>query len=523
MKFYSQNFVEGQAKFNVYADITSYGGTFSMKSKTLGNGYSTVTNVRAVQLGDSGLYLADEIALTGATGGVYTQSSCKFNIENFNIGSTGSYKPIEESGSGAGNFNLEATAIGMVSKINSASFRSISTKSAVTGALDVTVYSESYTHELSLTVNGRTIFDRSSPSLTTVTLSTSEIKAIYNAQSTSTTAPGILSLRTYQGSNLLGTSTYSVTFTLADIPSLTASYSYSNIWAKNNKGIQNLSYITITGTCAATEGSGGKLTISYQGQKRSTEINGAFTSDLWTCPSAGAYDITVQYDDNRGLSVKTILNTTIVLRPKPEINYEQAPTIQYGRAGGDDYFIPATSGADICLSFPSSTTKDNLFSYIPLEYATSDNSTYRQTSLILKHTLKNKADTTTLINNAVLDFNEDGTLVKSSFIFDTGLANPDTYNYIITASDGLNDEVFPLFKLTTMPPKYTINARPSGQGIAFGGPVANEDNYFDVYWQPRFSSPLPISSGGTGANTLAEAKQNLGLNARVEGTTLILN
>ena len=43
-----------------------------MKSKTLGNGYSTVTNVRAVQLGDSGLYLADEIALTGATGGVYT-------------------------------------------------------------------------------------------------------------------------------------------------------------------------------------------------------------------------------------------------------------------------------------------------------------------------------------------------------------------------------------------------------------------------------------------------------------------
>jgi hypothetical protein len=128
-----------------------------------------------------------------------------------------------------------------------------------------------------------------------------------------------------------------------------------------------------------------------------------------------------------------------------------------------------------------------------------------------------------LINNTVLDFNEDGTLVKSSFVFSTGLANPDTYNYIITASDGLNDEVFPLFKLTTMPPKYTINARPSGQGIAFGGPVANEDNYFDVYWQPRFSSPLPISSGGTGANTLAEAKQNLGLNARVEGTTLILN
>ena len=44
--------------------------------------------------------------------------------------------------------------------------------------MNVTVYSESYTHELSLTVNGRTIFDRSSPSLTAVTLSTSEIKAI---------------------------------------------------------------------------------------------------------------------------------------------------------------------------------------------------------------------------------------------------------------------------------------------------------------------------------------------------------
>lgn len=523
MKFYSQNFVEGQAKFNVYADITTHGGTFSMKSKTLGNGYSTVTNVRTVQLGDSGLYLADEISITGATGGVYTQSSCKFNIENFNIGSTSSYKPIEESGSGAGNFNLEATAIGMVSKINSASFRSISTKSAVTGALDVTVYSESYTHELALTVNGRTIFDRSSPSLTAITLSTSEIKAIYNAQSTSTTAPGILTLRTYQGSNLLGTSTYAVTFTLADVPTLTASYEYTNIWAKDNKGIQNLSYITITGTCAATEGSGGKLTISYQGQKRSIEINGAFTSNLWTCPSAGTYDITVQYDDNRGLSVKTTLNTTVVLRPKPEINYEQAPTIQYGRAGGEDDFIPATSGADICLSFPSSTTKSNLYSYTPLEYATTDNTTYRQTSLILRHTLKNKVGTTTLIDNAAIGFNEDGSLTKSTFVFSTGLANPDTYNYAITASDGLNDETFSLFKLTTMPPKYTINARPSGQGIAFGGPVADEDNYFDVYWQPRFSKPLPISSGGTGANTLAEAKQNLGLNARVEGTTLILN
>lgn len=523
MKFYSQNFIEGQAKFNVYADITPYGGTFSMKTKTLGNGYSTVSNVRAVQLGDSGLYLADEIALTGATGGVYTQSSCKFNIENFNIGSTGSYKPIEESGSGAGNFSLEATAIGMISKINSASFHPLKTSNAVTGALNVTTYSESYTHELSLIVNGRTIFNRSSPSLTAVTLSTSEIKAIYNAWSTSTTALGVLTLRTYQGSSLLGTSTYTVTFILADVPTLTASYEYTNIWAKDNQGIQNLSYITVTGTCAATEGSGGKLTISYQGQKRSIEINGAFTSNLWTCPSAGAYDITVQYDDNRGLSTKTVLHTTIVLRPKPEINYKQAPTIQYGRAGGEDYFIPAASGADICLTFPSSTTKSNLFTYTPITYATADNPTFRESSISLKHSLKNKADTTTLIDNAVLGFNEDGTLVKSSFIFDTGLANPDTYNYIITTSDDLNEEVFPLFKLTTMPPKYTINARPSGQGIAFGGPVAEEDNYFDVYWKPRFSSPLPISSGGTGANTLAEAKQNLGLNARVEGTTLILN
>jgi hypothetical protein len=69
----------------------------------------------------------------------------------------------------------------MISKINSASFHSLRTSNAVTGSMDVTVYSESYTHELSLTVNGRTIFDRSSPSLTAVTLSTSEIKAIYNA------------------------------------------------------------------------------------------------------------------------------------------------------------------------------------------------------------------------------------------------------------------------------------------------------------------------------------------------------
>lgn len=523
MKFYSQNFVEGQAKFNVYADITSYGGTFSMKSKTLGNGYSTVTNARTVQLGDSGLYLADEIIITGATGGVYTQSSCKFNVENFTIGSTGSYKPTEESGSGAGNFSLEATAIGMVSKINSASFPSLSTSTAVTGSMNATLYSESYTHELALIVNGRTIFDRSSPSLTAIELSTSEIKAIYNAQSTSTTAPGILTLRTYQGSTLLGTSTYAVTFTLSDKPSLTASYEYTNIWAKDNQGIQNLSYISISGTCAATEGSGGTLTISYQGQKRSLEINGSFVSDLWTCPSAGAYDITVQYDDNRGLSTKTVLHTTVALRPKPEIDYSQAPTIQYGRAGADDYFIPAATGADICLSFPSSTTKSNLFSYTPITYATADNTTYRQTAITLKHTLKDKAGTTTLIDNAAIGFNEDGSLTKSTFVFDTGLANPDTYNYVITASDGLNDEIFSLFKLTTMPPKYTINARPSGQGIAFGGPVADEDNYFDVYWQPRFSSPLPISSGGTGANTLAEAKQNLGLNARVEGTTLILN
>lgn len=523
MKFYSQNFIEGQAKFNVYADITAYGGTFSMKSKTLGNGYSTVTNVRTVQLGDSGLYLADEIAITGATGGNYNQSSCKFNIENFTVGSTKSYAPIEESGSGAGNFSLEAMAIGMVSKINSASFRSISTRSAVTGSLSVTTYSDSYTHELSLAVNGRTIFDRSSPSLTAITLSTSEVKAIYNAQSTSTTAQGILILETYQGSTLLGSSSYTVTFTLADVPTLTASYSYSNIWAADNKGIQNLSYITITGTCAATEGSGGTLTISYQGQKRSVEINGDFTSELWTCPSAGAYDITVQYDDNRGLSVKTVLNTSIVLRPKPEIDYNQVPTIQYGRAGGDDYFIPATSGADICLIFPLDTTKTNLFTYTPITYATADNPTLRESSISLKHTLKDKTGTVTLIDNAAIEFNEDGTLTKSNYIFSTGLANPDTYNYTITATDGLNDEIINLFKLTTMPPKYTINARPSGQGIAFGGPVAQDDGYFDVYWQPRFSSPLPISSGGTGATTLTEAKQNLGLNARVEGTTLILS
>lgn len=83
-----------------------------------------------------------------------------------------------------------------------------------------------------------------------------------------------------------------------------------------------------------------------------------------------------------------------------------------------------------------------------------------------------------------------------------------SYTVRITATDALGNTAIYYRSLSTR--KWAMKFRPDGQGVAFGK-AAEFDKTFEIAddWNVKFGTPLPITSGGIGANNIAAARTNL--------------
>lgn len=92
-----------------------------------------------------------------------------------------------------------------------------------------------------------------------------------------------------------------------------------------------------------------------------------------------------------------------------------------------------------------------------------------------------------------------------------GPVSPDlSYIVRITASDAVGGTA--AFYETIPTRKWAMKFRPNGSGVAFGK-AAEADGRFEVSadWEVKLGRPLPVESGGTGADNAAAARQNLGI------------
>lgn len=112
-------------------------------------------------------------------------------------------------------------------------------------------------------------------------------------------------------------------------------------------------------------------------------------------------------------------------------------------------------------------------------------------------------------------FGAETPLVSGTAAF-LGPFSPDTsYAVRLSAADALgNTAVYDALVPTR---RWAMKFRANGRGVAFGK-AAEADDCFEVSgdWQVRLGSPLPVSSGGTGADSAADGRRNLGAAAEAE-------
>lgn len=92
-----------------------------------------------------------------------------------------------------------------------------------------------------------------------------------------------------------------------------------------------------------------------------------------------------------------------------------------------------------------------------------------------------------------------------------GTISPDlTYTVKLSATDALGNTAE--FYSTLATRKWAMHFRPNGRGAAFGK-AAERDGVFEIAsdWGVKLGQPLPVTSGGTGADNEADARANLGI------------
>ena len=290
-----------------------------------------------------------------------------------------------------------------------------------------------------------------------------------------------VTVKTYNGSTLIGSKTVNVTVkvpasAVPSVDSIEITEGVSSVATNFGVFVKNLSQLLVEITASGIYGStisSVKTTvdgITYAGAQ--------FTSNV--IRTAGSLTVTVNVTDSRGQTANGTTTVTIEDYEKPYVNIEvqQSGTTATLTITGKVYAIDATGTAK--------NTKSLL-----LQYKKVTDTGYTEETLTVES----------------WDFE-----ITQNITIDESV----TYEFIATVSDKINST-----SAVTQTGIVVISRRAGGKGVTFGGEA--EQDGFVCKWPAQFdgdlsvlgelllNSALSIGNGGTGAATVADALNNLGI------------
>ena len=312
------------------------------------------------------------------------------------------------------------------------------------------------------------------------TIPVSWLTAIPNATSGTAT----VSVTTYTSSGTsLGTNTYSFTITAPSsaVPtiSLTTTRVDNSVPSSWGVYVQGQSGVRITATAAGYQGSTiSSYTIS--GGATGTQSSNVFTVSV--IYSSGTVTYTVKVTDSRGRTATASVSITVVAYAAPSLTATEAFRCASNGTASETgtYISTKASGTYSSVSNRNSMT-------LKVQYGLTTSSAY-STAVTLTN------DTASVIGDGSIDANY-------------------SFNVKFTLTDQFNT----IEKILTIgTAAYTVFFRQSGNGVALGK-VSERANAveinpdWDIYHgSTKLNGTVPISRGGTGATTAANARTNLG-------------
>ena len=348
----------------------------------------------------------------------------------FNINYSGAtIGTITGSGSGTLNTIPRATVLGTIS--NFVIGNSIT--------IPITKYSTSFSDTLNIYIGGNWI--KRIEGLTnnqTITFTESELNLIYSAMAYVTSATFTFTNTTYNGANVVGTSTKTVTGTIAStiipsISSVSVGEAVSGIKTQFGFLVQNKSKLGLTINAAASRGSSiESYDVSINGTKY---VSSSFTTDVLKTSGTNTYSVTIT--DKRGKSASTSGTFSVTAYTSPTISKLSVVRCNADGTLNDDGTYAKVNAAASITSLSSKNTK----------------------SFVLQYKQRNETTWTT-------DYTYTGgyTLTITDRII-ANISSDYPYDFRILVSDYFEKDVVKAYSLSSGQPVLDIRA--DGKGIAF--------------------------------------------------------
>lgn len=307
-----------------------------------------------------------------------------------------------------------------------------------------------------------------------------------------TSGTATVSVTTYAaGGGELGTDTYSFTITApaSAVPTISLATTRVNNTVPSAWGVyvQGKSGVKITATAAGYQGS---TIASYTISGGATGTQSSNIFNISTINTSGTVSYTVKVTDSRGRTATATVSISVVAYSAPSFTATEAFRCASGGAASETgtYISAKASGTYSSVSNKNSMT-------LKVQYGLTTSSAY-STAVTLTN------GTASVIGNGSIDAN---------YSFNVKFTLTDQFNTI--------EKI-----LTVGTAAYTVFFRQGGNGVALGK-VSERANAveinpdWDIYHgSTKLNGTVPISRGGTGATSAANARSQLGVVAKAGDT-----